>query len=259
MPSPPVSACAISLTWCRRGSGGKNFRKWEPSCPTMSRTAGEWRRLRAKGEVVHGEWARELLEDKALAEVWAPTSSVLTKLFWQVYQNPWSSYGTPGLWLTCTAVQCSALPVWVHWSGCLHLRYHHQVLSPPSSLHSTTGSNFLKLCQHLIAYLALYIDQLASPWLWEVWQACEVYNTCIVCSHIEWHDFHRYHRAQRRKRGLREGGVLEDSMEKAERLRAKVKCVGVTSEHHLHVLSAICEWVWEKGPLCAKWAPQPFY
>jgi len=90
-------------------------------------------------------------------------------------------------------------------------------------------------------------------------QACEVYNTCIVCSHVEWHGFHRYHRAQRRKRGLKEGGVVEDSMEKAERLRAKVKCVWVTREHHLHVLPAICEWVWEKGPLCTKWAPQPFY
>ena len=73
--------------------------------------------------------------------------------------------------------------------------------------------------------------------------ACEVYNTCIVCSHVVWLDFHRYHRAQRRKRGLKEGGVAEDSMEKAERLRAKVKCVWVTSEHHLHVLPAICEWI----------------
>jgi len=54
MPSPPVSACAISLTWCRRGSGGKSFRKWELSCLIMSRSAEEWRRLRVKGEVVHG-------------------------------------------------------------------------------------------------------------------------------------------------------------------------------------------------------------
>ena len=86
MPSPPVSACAISLTWCRRGSGGKNFRKWEPSCPTMSRTAGEWRRLRAKGEVVHGEWARELLEDKALAEVWGPSLFIVRIRVWTISQ-----------------------------------------------------------------------------------------------------------------------------------------------------------------------------
>ena len=91
--------------------------------------------------------------------------------------------------------------------------------------------------------LALYIDQLASPWLREMRLACEVYNACIVYSHVEWHGSHRYHRAQRRKRGLKEGGVVEDSMEKAERLRAKVKCVWVTSEHHLHVLPAICEWI----------------
>ena len=37
--------------------------------------------------------------------------------------------------------------------------------------------------------------------------------------------FYRYHRTQRRKRGPKEGGTAEDSVERAERLRAKVECM----------------------------------
>ena len=187
--------------------------------------------------------------------------SVFSLSYFEGYQDPWSSYGTPGLWLACPKVPLSsAKPTQygpLKWM--FTVKYHYQVLTHPAAYTVPLGSNFLKLCQHLITYLALYIDQLASPWLWEMRQACEVYNACIVCSHFQCLASHRYHRAQRRKRGLKEGGVVEDSMEKAERLRAKVKCVGVTSEHHLHVLPAIRERIWEKVPLCTKWAPQPFY